>query len=371
MFEPLRVVVIEDDADTRSNMQDILELDQCMVRTASGLRDALQLEGWHEVDAVVLDRRLSDGSAEELLPKLRQLAPQAAVIVITAYADLDSTIGAMRHGVYDYILKPINPDALRASLRRVRQLIEARRQLLQSERLAAVGQMVTGLAHESRNALQRSQACLELLRLEVEDRPQALELCDRIQKALDDLSRLYEQVRSYAAPLILDRQEVELAVLWRRAWRELEYQWSDKQLHLVERVKCPTSLYYGDPFALEQVFRNLLENAIHASPVRGTVQVECRHTTLHGQPVYAVCIRDEGPGVAQEHRGRVFEPFFTTKTKGTGLGLAIARRIVEAHGGKLLLGNPPQGAEFVVILSLGLPQGERQPASLETALTAQ
>ena len=80
----------------------------------------------------------------------------------------------------------------------------AQERMLQAERLAAIGQMVAGLAHESGNALARSQACLEMLALEVEDRPEALDLIGRIQKAQDHLQQLYEEVRSYAAPLKLD-----------------------------------------------------------------------------------------------------------------------------------------------------------------------
>ena len=90
--------------------------------------------------------------------------------------------------------------------RDVTELKKAQELALRSERLAAIGQMMTGLAHESGNALARSQSCLEMLAWEVEDRPEALELIDRIQKAQDHLQQLYEEVRSYAAPLRLERE---------------------------------------------------------------------------------------------------------------------------------------------------------------------
>src|SRR5271165_4957489 len=83
-------------------------------------------------------------------------------------------------------------------------LKQAQQQALQAERLAAIGQMVAGLAHESRNALHRSQVCLEMLALEVEDRPEALNLIARLQMAQDDLYHLFEDVRSYAAPIHLE-----------------------------------------------------------------------------------------------------------------------------------------------------------------------
>src|SRR5262249_58461376 len=98
----------------------------------------------------------------------------------------------------------------------VTALREAQQKALQAERLAAIGQMVAGLAHESRNALQRSQACLSLLELRLRDQPEALDLLGRLQQAQDDLHRLYEGVRHYAAPIRLDRRVCDLA----RAWRE-------------------------------------------------------------------------------------------------------------------------------------------------------
>ena len=100
-------------------------------------------------------------------------------------------------------------------------LKQAQEQALQSERLAAIGQMMTGLVHESGNALARSKACLEMLAWEVEDRPEALELIGRIQKAQNHLKHLYEEVRGYAAPIKLDREIWDLSGIWRQAWENL------------------------------------------------------------------------------------------------------------------------------------------------------
>src|SRR5687768_2794738 len=128
----MRVLVIDDDADTRSNLADILELDAMPVVTAGSAAEALARNDWSEFGAILLDRKLPDSSAEELLPRLRELAPQAAVLIVTGYADLQGAIAALRQGAADYILKPINPEALRASLRRV----DERRRLEQAMKLA-------------------------------------------------------------------------------------------------------------------------------------------------------------------------------------------------------------------------------------------
>src|SRR5947209_6680976 len=131
---PLRVLVVDDDPDTRANLCDILELDGHRVETAGTAAEVLRRDHWSDLAAVLLDRRLPDGSAEELLPRLRQLAPGAAVLIVTGYADLEGAIAALRQGAADYILKPINPEALRASLLRI---ADRRRLALASERSEA------------------------------------------------------------------------------------------------------------------------------------------------------------------------------------------------------------------------------------------
>lgn len=238
-------------------------------------------------------------------------------------------------------------------------LREAQQRALQTERLAAIGEMITGLAHESRNALQRSQACLEMLAMEVHDRPAALALVARIQNAQDALHALYEEVRDYAAPIRLKASPVNLRRLVEDTWDNLA----------VERQKHDSTLRIGavegiprchvDPLAIERVFRNVLENSLTCGAVPVRINVELNPTTWDERPAYRVTFRDNGPGISAETRSRVFEPFFTTKTKGTGLGMAISRRLVEAHGGRIEVGESSgPGAEIVITLPVDGPPGE-------------
>jgi signal transduction histidine kinase len=484
MAPPLHVLVIDDDADTRSNLGDILGLDGYEVEAAGTAAEALARDSWARLSAIILDRRLPDGSAEELLPRLRELAPQAAVLVVTGYADVQGAVAAIRQGAADYLLKPIDPDELRARLGRIaehrraeqelqsqarilRSVLEtindavmvvdehgrvvltnpatarligpvavgagpeawpqrgtacladgmtpcrpeqlalsralagkvvsdeeelirrpgrppgpwvsasasplrderggvkgavvvwrdiserkrAEEKLLQAERLAAIGQMMTGLAHESGNALARSQSCLEMLAWEVEDRPEALELIQRIQKAQDHLKQLYEEVRGYAAPLKLERELWDVSGVWRQAWENLAVARRGRDASFREKtggvdLECPV-----DPFRLEQVFRNIFENALAACPDPVRVVVRCAVVDLDGRPALRVAVQDNGPGLGPEQKLRIFDPFFTTKTKGTGLGMAIAKRIVEAHGGRISVGPAlGGGAEIRITL---------------------
>ena len=115
------VLVVDDDEDTRLNLSDILELEGYRVEVAGSARELLSRSRWDEVSLVLLDRKLPDGTPQEIVPLLRQKAPDAAVIIVTGYADIEGAISALRSGAADYILKPVNPDALLASVRRVLQ----------------------------------------------------------------------------------------------------------------------------------------------------------------------------------------------------------------------------------------------------------
>jgi PAS domain S-box-containing protein len=223
--------------------------------------------------------------------------------------------------------------------------------LRQAERLAAVGEMVAGLAHESRNALQRSQAGLERLALRVQDQPDALALINEIQQAQDHLHLLYSEVRTYAGPTRLEPRACNLADLWREAWAHLESLHCGRDALLREETDGQVCDCCVDPFRLRQVFRNILENSLAACPDPVRITITCSRAELADRQAVRITVRDNGPGLSPEQHARIFEPFYTTKTRGTGLGMAIAKRIVEAHGGRIEANaERGQGAAIVVTL---------------------
>ena len=248
---------------------------------------------------------------------------------------------------------PDDPSRVLAIGHDITDLKEAQRRAVQAERLAAIGQMVTGLAHESRNALQRSQACLEMLAFRLEGRVDELDLVSGIQDAQDDLQRLYEEVRCFAAPVNIERRDCRLGDLVREAWGQLEWTLRGRDARLVERGDDGDGCR-ADPPRMIQVFRNLLDNSLAACHDPVMVDVEWSRVDLDGQDSVRVVLRDNGPGFPPEQRRNLFEPFHTTKTQGTGLGMAIARRIVEAHGGSIAAGvDGRPGAEIVITMPRG------------------
>jgi PAS domain S-box-containing protein len=266
---------------------------------------------------------------------------------------------------------------------------EAQERRVATERLAAIGEAMAGLAHESRNALQRSQAVLEMLARRVQGRDDALELIAELQRAQYYLRDLYEQVRTFAATPVLRRVPANLVALAQQTWDDLLAARNGCHARLLLEGDQPVPICSVDPHAMQQVFRNIFENAIEAADgqanpsapstlpaVRCSYQSTDHERTPHsmptmvvqtpsteavvhlswtacehaGRPAWRLAIRDEGPGLSPEQAQRIFDPFFTTKVRGTGLGMAIARRLVESHQGRISVGDAAAGAEIIIVL---------------------
>lgn len=229
----------------------------------------------------------------------------------------------------------------------ITELKRAQSKLIERERLAAIGQMVTGLAHESRNALQRARAALDVLELDAEDVPRRLIL--QTQQALGELQRLYDEVRGYAAPIRLELRTHDLVTICRQTWEHLcvEHAPLQLQLQLENRLQQPT--LRCDASRISQVLRNIYENAIAVSSFSGSVHVELSERLRDGVRWIDIRVQDEGPGLTQEQQKNIFTPFYTTKTRGTGLGMPISKRIVVAHEGSLVAMNAPSGGALVTV----------------------
>jgi len=210
---------------------------------------------------------------------------------------------------------------------------------------------MTGLTHESRNALQRMQSCLERLSFRVAGNSEAMDLITRLQAAQDELRRLYEEVRQYAAPVASRRDPCNIREILHEAWHDVVAIHLSRAANLQEQGTETNLWCEANRFALQQVFRNILENSIAACADPVAIDVRYSDDTLEGQSALRVSLRDNGPGFTVEQAQRVFEPFYTTKTKGTGLGMPIVRRIITVHGGRVEVGSTAEpGAEIIITL---------------------
>jgi signal transduction histidine kinase len=226
--------------------------------------------------------------------------------------------------------------------------------LVESERLAAIGEAMRGLSHEGRNALQRAQAGIELLRLQIEDNEEALELLQRIESGQNHLLNLYEEVTNYAAPICLHCEPYPLNQLVDEVWTSLARRFPTvKFIHLDSSsdLTCEVDVLY-----MRMMLKSAFENALVFEAQGLEIEVSYRENELNGVPTRTVIISDNQRGVPREDRELVFKAFYTTKTKGTGLGLAVSRRIVEAHHGRIYFGTPlRKGASLYVELPRSQP----------------
>lgn len=482
-----QILVVEDDADTRANLCDVLELDNHHVSVAATASEAREMVSANEMAIMILDRKLPDGIAEDLLPEFRELVPSMDIIVVTGYADLESAIEALKNGAADFLLKPISPEAIRTSIQRILQrraierklhqehelasnifrtaeaivlvldlegkivrfnpyltkisgwsladavgedwfanflpdderegikevfqktargmetagilnpivtragqkrqirwsnttlkdvqgdptavlavgldvtdLVEAQQRAVQSERLATIGQTMTALAHESRNALQRIQASSDILGLELEGNAQALEDLGSIRRAARELHTHLEEVRAFAAPIQLRLSRTNLCTVWTQAWNHLMHTFHHRQASLNNHSSQPVEAEL-DILRMEQVFRNLFENSLTACVDPVSIEIRCEHSL---KDHIEISVADNGPGIRPDQRGKVFDAFYTTKETGTGLGMAIVRRIIDAHEGNIFVDEQfEQGARFVI----RIPKYQTMPRGKGTA----
>jgi signal transduction histidine kinase len=234
-----------------------------------------------------------------------------------------------------------------------RGLMDLRAQVIQSEKLASLGQIAAGIVHELNNPLTTIVAYSDFLRKKLERKggdPSDVERLSRINEAAERILRFSRDLTAYSRPASEVPAPVAIHDVIERALVFCDHE-LDKTGVMVERHFGDVRPVRGVAGQLTQVFVNLFTNAAHAmrSNQGGLLTIA---TTMRDDEV-AVLISDDGHGIDAEHRQRIFEPFFTTKTDGTGtgLGLSIVRSIVQSHGGRISVdGNAPRGTVFHVEL---------------------
>ena len=235
--------------------------------------------------------------------------------------------------------------------------------LRRADRLAAVGKLAAGLAHEIRNPLASMSGSIELLQA-----GQALPDKDRklmriVQREVERLDALVRDFLSFARPIAPELRPVDLSRLVEELGTVLQPSLKPRGLTLT--VEMPPAVWVkADEGQLKQVLWNLLGNAADATSAGGQVRVQ----GWREDEKVLVVVEDSGAGIAAEDLSRIFDPFFTTKERGTGLGLAIVHRIVEAHGGLLEVSSVVgHGSAFKVTLAASPPGSVRSDPGLPVA----
>ncbi len=354
----LRVLLVEDSRDDEALVTMELgragyEVVHKRVETARAMREALDLMRW---DVILSDYSLPAFSGPEALAIVKGLGVDVPFIIVSGSVGEEAAVAAMKVGAHDYVLKdrlarlcPAIERALRDAAIRDEQR-KMREQLLISERMASVGTLAAGVAHEINNPLAAVIANLELMTKDLQRvsadldiRPRMEEIFEELKDARESADRLRHIVRDLKIFSRSSEEERRVEVDIKRvldssirmAWNEIR--------HRAQLVKeyGDIPLVEANEARLGQVFLNLIVNAAQAIPEgdaeHNLIQVSAQVDDATGQVV--VSIRDTGCGIPADNLSRVFDAFFTTKPigVGTGLGLSICHRIIANLGGEVEL----------------------------------
>ena len=377
--DSVQILVVEDQIGMRTTLVGNLEDQGHRVFACQNGIEVLQYVQQNPPDIVIADLRLPDLSGLQILETLKEVNPEAAFIVMTGHASVETAIQALNEGAFAYITKPFNPDYVNTLIRNaVRQqrllrenerlvetlqqsngqlndeIAERRRledQLIQSQKMEAIGRLAGGIAHDFNNLLMPitgySQIAIKSLPTGDRLRIQLEHIYDSAQRA----ATLVGQLLTFSRKQLVEMKVIDLGNLIADI---------DSMLRRVigENIELSTSVESGlgsvkvDPSQFEQVLINLAVNARDAMPEGGKLIVAAENITVggsvrSGQPDIAdgeyvrVTVKDNGEGMSDIVKSRVFDPFFTTKEfgKGSGLGLSTCYGIIKENGGQIFVNS--------------------------------
>jgi signal transduction histidine kinase len=364
-----RVYVVDDDALVTESLGTALRLEtEWEVAPFTDANAALSAMSTDPPDVVLSDLKMPVLGGINFLGKVRERHPSAVLILLTGYADKESAIRAINEvGVWQYVEKPWDTDDLLRKIRqglerrdlvdklhrinaelgaRVRELESAHERLVASERMAAVGRVASGLAHELGNQL-GLVGYAEAIAARTKE-PEVKEFAEVIASARRRLTAMVDEIKDFtrSGDREYAREPGDLAGVVEEALNFLRFdrEVAARTLRPTVKKRPLSRMHRGK---IMQVVINLVRNAAQASPPDGEVRI-----TVDEKPAGAsLMVADSGGGMTPEVLARLGEPFFTTKERGSGLGLGISRRIVEEHGGTLAVrSRPGEGTEVEVIL---------------------
>ena len=370
------VLVIDDEEGMRDFLSFVLQTEGYQALTAAEGQEALKLMERDNIDAILTDLKMPGMDGIELLRRIREYDGNAVVVIMTAYASLQSALEAMKYGAYDYLLKPFDDvdtvmntiaraverrrlaqrnarlldDLERANQQLSRMYEDAQRQAVdikQSyEELKALGELNTRFTVKIFRALLDSLAHIKgRLTLLTSGRLGSLSDEQRDELAFaewrtDELIHLIDDALylrdSEAGQARLNPQPMSLAAVIEQACRRVRNKADEQAITLDCDVPANLPLILGDEARLRQAIAHLLDNAIKFSPPFGQVSVSLRR---EGNQM-RLTVRDQGEGIPADKMQHVFDHFYQAdssrqQTAGLGLGLAVVKRVVDAHGGAI------------------------------------
>jgi signal transduction histidine kinase len=279
--------------------------------------------------------------------------------------DLDRVIGYTLSQVKDDEGTAIGAIIFFKDLTRVEQLEERERL---RDRLASLGEMAAGIAHELKNPLAGIEVMAGLLRRQVPDSKDAQSLLADILSEAKLANAIVVEMLEFVRPVRLQVERTDIAGVLQQSVTMAESKASRGQVAVRVNLEPGLPMIESDHHQLAQVFTNLIANAFEALDGKGHIVITASTSTIEADPAFAgvlpptpavvVEVADDGPGISPESTDRIFNPFFTTKVTGTGLGLAIVRKIVDAHDGRIdVSSTAATGTRFRVTLPVTSTSG--------------
>jgi signal transduction histidine kinase len=279
--------------------------------------------------------------------------------------ELNRVIGYTLSQVKDDAGSPIGAVMFFKDLTRVEQIEEQERL---RDRLASLGEMAAGIAHELKNPLAGIEVMAGLLRRQVADSKDAQSLLADILSEAKLANKIVVEMLEFVRPVRLQVEQTPVADVLQQSVTMAESKARRGDVRVAMNIEPGLPVIQCDHHQLSQVFTNLIANAFEALDGKGSITISAMTSAIEADPAFAgvhpptpavvIEVADDGPGVPAEVTDKIFNPFFTTKVTGTGLGLPIVRKIVDAHDGRIDVSSAPgKGTRFRVTLPVATASG--------------
>ena len=350
-----RVLVVDDDENIRSLLFSILDRAGYRVTAVDSVKEALEAYHRDSSGVIITDLRMPGMDGCDFISVVLEENPEAVVVVLTGYGTVDEAVALMRQGVYHIITKPAGMDEILLIVERATrdQALKARSRELEkrleiTERLAMIGKLAAGVAHELNNPLDGVSRFVKLNLENMAEGSEDREFQEEALRGLRRMSSIVKDLLTFSRNIALEVEEESIETMLRDATNQA----------LATRPGCDVKVTFdlavpdiAVPRGIYQVFQNVAKNAVDAVEDEGG-EVIVKAGIRDGETF--VSISDNGCGIPEELKARIFEPFFTTKEvgSGTGLGLSIVSRILERFEGGLSIDSTEgEGTTVTVFLS--------------------
>jgi signal transduction histidine kinase len=367
----IRLLLVDDEDEFRKTIANRLARRGINPEQARTGEEGLAVLDRQPVDVVVLDVKMPGLNGIQVLELIKKKYPNTEVILLTGHATTQDGVEGIKLGAFDYLMKPVELEHLLGKIKQAYQKIlreeekareaefrqKIEQQMVSCERLASLGTLAAGVAHEINNPLaiiREATGWMKLLlakqeaagMMRKEDFEKAL---GKVENSVERIRRITHQLLGFVRKEESAFSEVDLGALAEEAVAMAAREASNKDIQISLKVDPSTGNVWSDPYQLRQVVLNLLTNAVYATDRGGSIDVVVES---RGDEV-VLTVKDTGKGIPRENLERIFEPFFSTKPpgQGTGLGLFVSRGIVEKLCGSIGVESKlGEGSSFRVIL---------------------